>query len=457
MPLDSVTVITFSLVVALVLSLFSWSLVLSPRSPRWRVSWACANTSLTLGVFLLLGQDSITAWLSIVLANGLIVAGFVLLEAGLRRFAEKPFEPWYLWVFFGVLFAGFVVLTFGWYSLVLRTVFHAGLVLLTVVRMLVLTRTGLAQDRRHNPWMLRFFEGVLVAVALSYVVRLGLVFGENSRTVLDPSNSLALIFLSTTVGMVAWTMCLVGIEVYRGQRLVEVSLATRDTMFALIAHDLKGPVGNLAALLEVAGEKGTTDEEKAATLRVAAEAARESYTLLDDLLSWARSQRGDLALTPQVLSVEGLLRESMHPLQATANRKNLTLTVKTDPDLVVWGDDSTLQTVLRNLVSNAIKYSPRGGRVTVEAWQTGRLVVVRVLDTGPGMSARVLDELANDRQLTPAPGSEGEPGTGLGLRLCQAFALANKGSLKFRALRENPNSGTEVMLTLPLPDSTLRD
>lgn len=231
--------------------------------------------------------------------------------------------------------------------------------------------------------------------------------------------------------------------------------ASKDRLYAIVAHDLRGPVTSFASVTELIDFYLRQGDE--AGLRRLPELVRQSAQqlnhLLDNLLNWAVSQTGELAYRPQVLAVAELF-EGTHRLYANAlEAKQLVLHLDAGAGLSVWADVHMTQTILRNLVGNALKFTPSGGQIRLVATAAAPgQVELRVEDTGSGMPPEQITALYSAEMLAP-PLQGPRSGTGLGLLLCRAFASRQTGSLR---IESTSGQGTTVRITLPAAPTKAR-
>ncbi len=141
-------------------------------------------------------------------------------------------------------------------------------------------------------------------------------------------------------------------------------------------------------------------------------------------------QRGGMDFIPVKLNLKKIIISSIEILNETALKKSIGLDITISEDILIYADSHMFESILRNLVSNAIKFSPKGGRVKIEAEITSeRLVEIRITDTGIGMSQELISKLFKIDEKTSRPGTDGEPSTGLGLLLCKEFIEKNGGKI----------------------------
>jgi PAS domain S-box-containing protein len=208
---------------------------------------------------------------------------------------------------------------------------------------------------------------------------------------------------------------------------------TKDKFFSIIAHDLKGPLGNFYALSKMfvnRFEKFTPDEIREMVEQLHTSSS-QSYKLLENLLDWSRLQLGRMEHEPEPVSITELVEENIELLKSQANDKDIILVHSTDSAGRVLSDRNMLTTVIRNLISNAIKFTNRGGEIvlTSSADETQGTIIVCVTDTGVGMSEEILASIFDVGAYHTTLGTEKEKGTGLGLPLCKEFIEKNDGRI----------------------------
>ncbi len=205
----------------------------------------------------------------------------------------------------------------------------------------------------------------------------------------------------------------------------------KDKFFSIIAHDLRSPFNSLLGFTRLLVEDLPTmtvaeTQKIALTMR---KSATNLFGLLENLLEWSRMQRGLIKfypeprlLLPKVLTETALLMESV-------NKKEITLNYNITEDIEVYADENMLGSILRNLVNNAVKFTPEGGKVTISAKLLDNAVECSVKDTGIGMNQEMQENLFNITFNASRKGTEKEPSTGLGLILCKEFVEKHGGKL----------------------------
>ncbi|MET4108406.1 tetratricopeptide repeat-containing sensor histidine kinase [Hymenobacter sp. UYP22] len=224
--------------------------------------------------------------------------------------------------------------------------------------------------------------------------------------------------------------------------------ASKDRLYAIVAHDLRGPVTAFAGVTELIDfylKKGDEDGLRRLPTLVRQSAYQLNH-LLDNLLNWAVNQTGELAFRPERLLVRELYQDTIRLYENAAEAKQITLHSQSPECLAVWADAHMTQTILRNLISNALKFTPAGGSIHLLAQTDGAgTATLCVQDSGAGMTTAQTAALLASGPLMPLPRTA-RSGTGLGLLLCRAFADRQSGAL---SITSSPEQGTKVCLTLP--------
>ena len=237
------------------------------------------------------------------------------------------------------------------------------------------------------------------------------------------------------------------------QQLKELN-ATKDKLFSIIAHDLKNPFTSLISFSELIyrnADKLGTEKIKDMSFRMN-NSAKQAYVLLDNLLGWSRIQTGILAPSFRTISGADLLAEAKQVADPWAQTKGIIIHIEALSTLPVFTDPQMINTVLRNLVSNAIKFSHPNSFILIAAEDSGDNVVFSVTDSGVGMNEEQQAPLFRIENTLSVPGTDDERGTGLGLILCREFVELCNGQITFKSI---PGTGTTFSFTLPVQEHTL--
>lgn len=218
----------------------------------------------------------------------------------------------------------------------------------------------------------------------------------------------------------------------------------KDKVFSIISHDLKSPISSLAALLKLLKGKALTEKEQAKIVASLELTLKNTKILLDNILAWVHGSKKN---SEQVDSIEiWKTAENVFDLfRFQADLKKISLVNNIDKDFHIEANENMLLLVLRNLVSNAIKFTPKGGQVSVDLDQDFLDVAIRVSDTGVGIPSKIKKNLFKENKHTTTRGTENEKGTGLGLMLCKEFVDKYNGQLQ---VESKVGSGTTISIIL---------
>jgi signal transduction histidine kinase len=225
--------------------------------------------------------------------------------------------------------------------------------------------------------------------------------------------------------------------------------AAKNKFFSIIAHDLKNPFHNVMGysyLLSKDYDKFTEEERKRFAKDIN-QSTTNIFRLLQNLLEWAKSQTGRLTFLPLEIELKKLLSDSINVHSSMAEQKNITISLKYDEDMKVFADPLMIETVLRNLINNAIKFTPQNGEILVTAKQNQNEVEVCIADNGVGISETDCLNLFRIDSKVKRKGTNDEDGSGLGLILCKEFVHKNYGSIWVKSA---PDQGSSFFFTIPV-------
>ena len=207
------------------------------------------------------------------------------------------------------------------------------------------------------------------------------------------------------------------------------TLNNRDKMYSVIAHDLRSPMASIRMVLNLVVQSASPETVGPELYTLLDQANRESeevHDLLDNLLKWTKSQTGRLSVVTQDLDLNDIIPGVVDIFEMIAQTKKIKLNLQhTDQPLVVRADNDMLKTVVRNFMSNAIKFSPEGSSIDIMMSVEGDFAKISVRDHGVGIAPERLGSIFRKGETTYGTG--GEEGSGLGLQLCQDFAQKNGG------------------------------
>jgi signal transduction histidine kinase len=246
-------------------------------------------------------------------------------------------------------------------------------------------------------------------------------------------------------------------ELIKEKKTLEITLrqlhelnATKDKFFSIIAHDLKNPFFSIMGFSKLLLDKDDQLEagKTKAYLKAIDESANQAYELLENLLTWAQSQRGHIEFNPDFFELKHLIDKNIRFLKDTAEKKKIRIKSLVNENQSVYADQNMLNTIIRNLLANAIKFTYPDGQITIHLISHTDYHEIAVSDTGMGMSHETLSKLFKASTKSTVPGTQNERGTGLGLLICKEFVELHGGTIRAES---KPNKGSTFYVTLPFP------
>ncbi|HWS00104.1 MAG TPA: PAS domain S-box protein [Prolixibacteraceae bacterium] len=237
-------------------------------------------------------------------------------------------------------------------------------------------------------------------------------------------------------------------ELKRNESELKALNTTKDKIFSIIAHDLRGPIGTSTDLLEamIENHDDFSKEEQLKMLEILHNSAKSTFNLLETLLNWAVIQTGNMVFKPALFNLTKCIDSVVNNLLPTAQSKKITIVYKSAEDIFTYADQNMIQTVFRNLIGNAIKYTYNGGKIEVKTVNHGNRTEISISDNGMGMDEETSKNLFINSKNNSRYGTENEKGTGLGLILCKEFIEKHGGHIRAES---EPGKGSSFIFDIP--------
>jgi PAS domain S-box-containing protein len=237
-------------------------------------------------------------------------------------------------------------------------------------------------------------------------------------------------------------------EIKRVQKELSKTISAKNKLFSIIAHDLRNPFNSLLGLTEIIIEQydRLSPEELLQFVKDLNSASVRTYALLTNLLDWSRSQRNKIELNPQNHNIKELIQSSVDAFHDMLKSKNIELKINVPSDFAVFIDKPTIETVFRNLVSNAVKFTPKNKKIYINASIADAKIECEIRDEGVGIPEEKLDTIFQLEGKESTVGTEKEKGTGLGLMLCKDFVEKNGGQISVSSI---VGKGSSFKVLLP--------
>lgn len=225
--------------------------------------------------------------------------------------------------------------------------------------------------------------------------------------------------------------------------------STKDKLFSIISHDLRSPFNSILGFAEILKEEfNTLDKQEAEYyINLLHQSSFQVFQLVTNLLQFSRFQLGKIKIEKEEFNIKTLIDEIYEVLQGNIIKKELKFTIKGEESLSLFADREMMYSVIQNLISNAIKFTERAGVINISYFASNCHLEIKISDTGLGIPEEIKNNLFKLESIQSSPGTEKEPGTGLGLLLVKEFVEANGGSM---SVESKLNKGTTFKLIFPL-------
>ena len=232
--------------------------------------------------------------------------------------------------------------------------------------------------------------------------------------------------------------------------------ATKDRFFSIIAHDLRNPINAILGFSELLSVNydDIADEKKIELNKIIHSSTKNVYNLLENLLQWSRSQTNRIKFEPQSFDISGIINENLILSKPNIRKKSLIVNTDLCEKNKVYADKNMAGAIIRNLLTNAIKFSNPLGEINIITKVNNGFLEISVADKGIGMTEEVAKNLFRIDSAHSTYGTSGEKGTGLGLIICKEFIEKHSGIIK---VETEPNKGSVFTFTLPVDEKHLKE
>lgn len=241
-------------------------------------------------------------------------------------------------------------------------------------------------------------------------------------------------------------------EIKQLKQELEALTSDKNKFFAIIAHDLRNPLGgiqNLSELLYRNFEELDAEKQKKYIFNIKS-SAKSVYILLDNLLHWSGLQMGSLMVNPLNFDLNIVIMQNIDLLLGIAMQKNIVMNFKEEDHCKVLADKDMINTVVRNLLTNAVKFTPEGGHINIHLKQNANFWLCSISDTGIGIAEEAQKNLFTLQQQSPETPRSKDKGIGLGLLLCKEFTLRNGGEIM---VESEMGKGSTFTISIPAAGS----
>ncbi len=403
-----------------------------------------ASGSLVIGFALLLRLiPPYSGYFSMVAPGVLVTSGLYLYLAGIWNFKKQKIHyP----IIIGIPVADFLqslVFFFVFHSFRLQLAIHV-LFLSVYCVIAIIEMFNLSPEQNFLKPLFRVNAFSFFIFFLLLVVNLAAVWLNESINPHQLSDSGIILHIISGFVMIALTFGFLSAVNMQLSNDLRNQLKSRNRFFSIIAHDLRGPVGNIMNVLDLLeNEPELTETDRNEFMRTINTLSQSTYHLLLNLLEWASKSKDLGKFETGILNLNQIVSENLCFFKSSAAVKSIDVEFNRGNGISLDGNKNMLQTIIRNLVSNAVKFTPEKGRISISTTNTGDKIRLQITDTGLGMDEKTLQSLHRFEQGQTTQGTNGEAGSGLGLALCNEFVGYHNGTLRFES---NPGKGTTATL-----------
>jgi len=407
--------------------------------------WALGSFSAVLGALLFAGYPSLPGYVAFVVSALFSVLAISFYMAGIQLFVGKKIDFRY---FYGLVGAEFILSHFFYLVIPLPQWRMISFSFVCLFGTLVVVAELLKQAKGRYRLAFILCSVVFSISAVTSLFRIVAIVIWKPEEAHTPLFANLLFYLLTNVTQALLMFAFLLLISVRIAEQIEQKVEDQRKFYSIISHDLSGPMGMINVMLNMANH----DEEVsfAEKKQIALEAEKLSaspYHLLQNLLVWSKNQLEDLRPKVQSFDLDKVIRDNIEFMRQIATMKSISIIYEQNPELLCKADSRMVDTVIRNLISNAVKFTGAGGTVQIKGGNEEKLVRVTVSDNGTGMSEDIQSKLFSAKDRKSLPGTSGEKGTGLGLTICKEFVDANNGSITVKSQKDQ---GTEVTVLLPV-------
>lgn len=238
------------------------------------------------------------------------------------------------------------------------------------------------------------------------------------------------------------------VELFKTNKQLDIANKTKDKFFKIISHDLKSPFNSILGFSNILKSEYSSldDNQRIEMIGEIDKSSQLAYDLLINLLTWARTQTGEIKIKKEPLLLKDLVETCSQLYGQSAKAKNIDIVVNIPPNIHLTIDRNTSMIFIGNLINNAIKFTPEGGSISINASEKEKFVQIHIIDTGVGIPPEVLTKLFTIGENTSTQGTNNEKGTGLGLLLCKEFVEKNGGEIK---VNSTVGAGSDFTISIP--------
>lgn len=375
-----------------------------------------------------------------------ITLGLYLYLAGIWRFKEQKVHTWII-----ILIPGLdLIQSLVFFSFLQLYRIQIALHLLFIIIYCTYAILEMLKLKPAHKYLKKIFflNAFIFAVFLSFMLlyAYALLAAQNFCP-FELSNISLIVQVISGFVMIALTFGFLSAVHLRLTAELEDQLKSKTKFLSIIGHDLKGPIGNIMNFLDLLQNKTDINEkERKQYIRILNTLSQSTFHLLQNLLEWASKSKNLSNSLGKRIDLSEYVSDNADAFKSMAAIKSINIEIIGEPQVYVFLDLNMLETTLRNLVSNAVKFTPKGGSITITTEKTANSARLVVSDTGKGIKAETIHSLLKFETNKPTAGTDGEIGSGIGLALCKQLVHNNNGVIR---IESKEDSWTKVIIEFP--------
>lgn len=402
--------------------------------------WATGAIIVGIGLFLK-AVSPIESSFALVGFPLFLTVGLYVYLAGIWKFKGKKINKW--------IFIGLPILDIL-QSIIFFEIFHLYRIQIGIHQLFIITYCvlGIIEMLRLDSSQ-KYLRKVFLLNAVSYTIFLIQVLLNLYAIITNPNfdpfmlnNTVVFMHIFSGIVMIALTFGFLSAVNIRLNMELEGQLKSKTKFLSIIGHDLRGPVGNIMNFLDLLENKTDLNEvERKKYLAILNTLSHSTFHLLQNLLEWATKSKYLNEFDNERINLSQLISDSTNLFSSSVTLKSIHLKINEGKETYILGNTNMIQTIVRNLVSNAIKFTPNGGTITITSEKILKKVRLTVSDTGRGIKPEIIDSLLKFETNEATMGTNGEIGSGLGLALCKELVTINNGVIE---IESQEGVGTKV-------------
>ncbi len=420
--------------------------------------WFLGIAFLSSGLFLRSFMGHVYSWLSIDIANGLIIGGFLYLLRGFYRYSNRSFPTRGYLAAYAVTMGTIMFFNHASDNIAARIVAYNAMVIVVLADIVRLAMKHANISTRYIRWFAAL--PVLFFVGISVVRLISITPHVFSSTFTEQQSGAGVGFHLLSIIVMTWAVVSYAILVADrlstnlADKITQLNGEKRssDMLYGLIAHDLAGPMKAIVNLLDVMQDNNYIEKRNInSILGMMHETAFTTHDLLRKLLMWTEFRHGSNILKENEVGLRSVMEENLALYRLSINEKQIAVESDIAGDLKMTADANLVAFVMRNLISNAIQFSPQSGTIRITASVVGDMVACSVTDDGPGFDGKVLAMVESGAQTDPDFSATGDRGSGVGLRMCRELLGITGGFLTIEG-----RQGAKTTVSFGIKKSTWR-